>query len=97
MPSAICRATCVYRSFNKYKRKPSGRLVPNKNYRDEGTCQSVPEISERRVCTNFRDWNTDPEIKKLLEMTKQMDEKRAISDEYKRFLQSEDAARLVVR
>ena len=47
------------------------------------------------MCTNFRDWNTDPEIKKLLEMTKQMDEKRAISDEYKRFLQSEEAAKLV--
>lgn len=49
------------------------------------------------MCTNFRDWNTDPEIKKLLEMTKQMDEKKAISEEFKRFLGTEQAAKLVTR
>jgi hypothetical protein len=97
MPSAICKADCIYRSANKFKRLPSGRLVLNKGYRKQGRCQSVPEIGEKRACTNFRDWNTDPEIKKLLEMTKQMDEKKTISEEYMRFLQSEEAAELVVR
>jgi hypothetical protein len=51
MPSAICKADCIYRSYNKFKRLPSGRLVLNKGYRKQGRCQSVPEIGEKRACS----------------------------------------------
>jgi len=92
-----CHANCIYRRNNKYKTTPAGRLILNKAYnpKQAGECNTGNTVDSTGRCLTFEDWDTSPKIKRALEETAKMDERKAVREEFKWVLCSGETAKRI--
>ena len=91
-----CHANCIHRRNNKYKTTPAGRLILNKSYAPAcktGECNTGNTVDNAGKCLTFEDWGTSPKIKRALEETRKMDERKAVREEFRRVLSSGETAK----
>ena len=92
-----CHANCIHRRNNKYKTTPAGRLILNKNYdpKQPGLCNANNRVDNAGRCLTYEDWGTSPKIKRALEETRKMDERKALKEEFRRVLCSGETAKRI--
>ena len=93
-----CHANCIHRRNNRYKTTPAGRLILNKSYAPAcktGECNTGNRVDETGRCLTFEDWDTSPKIKRALEETRKIDERKAIREEFRRVLCSGETAKRI--
>jgi len=92
-----CHANCIHRRNNKYKTTPAGRLILNKAYAPDrpGECNTGNTVDETGRCLTFEDWGTSPKIRRALEETRKIDERKAVREEFKRVFNSGETAKRI--